>query len=246
MQDFAKIFATILTSSVWEESASTRIVWFTLLLLRDLDEVVLATPEALARVCNLPMVHVRQAITLLESPDPHSRSKEEEGRRILQVPGGWRIVNGAYYRNLLNVEDKREKARQRKARFDARHRNAVSNAGNASNAKRGEEKIVEERKGEEMSNAPTPSPDPAPLRSILDAMREASWGGTNEQQETEVRGVIAAGVRVEEAIAWVRDHPGRDVFALRKALVPRDDGSGPGQFDPAKWLEKRRAANGQK
>jgi hypothetical protein len=91
-----------------------------------------------------------------------------------------------------------------------------------------------------------PSPDHPSLRSILDAMREASWGGTEEQRETEARGVLAAGVRVEEAIAWVRDHPGRDVFALRKALVPRDDGGGSGQFDPAKWLEKRRAANGQK
>src|SRR3990170_7036125 len=105
MQDYAKVFASILTSSLMEETVTVRWVFLTMIILRDLDDFVRATPEALARVANVRLDDVKKALGCLEAPDPCSRSLEDAGRRIRPVPGGWFVINGDYYRNLLSEED---------------------------------------------------------------------------------------------------------------------------------------------
>jgi hypothetical protein len=64
----------------------------------------------------------RKSLKALMSPDPDSTSKDHEGRRIVEVPEGWQIVNSDLYR--FSTEAKRacwaqDKAEQR-ARADAK------------------------------------------------------------------------------------------------------------------------------
>jgi hypothetical protein len=63
---------------------------------------------------------VEDALCWLNSPDEKSRSKEEGGRRIVQVgPLQWRLVNWELYRGLHRSEQKRSQDRERQKRWRA-------------------------------------------------------------------------------------------------------------------------------
>jgi hypothetical protein len=62
------------------------------------------------------------AITLLESPDEWSRTKEHDGRRIAPADGGWVLLNHAKYRAIQDADDRRERSRVAMAELRARRR----------------------------------------------------------------------------------------------------------------------------
>lgn len=117
---FAKVFAQIFDSSIAEDW-QVRHVFEDLLKLADLTGVVDMTKEAIARRTNVPIDIVSRAIDDLQKPDPHSRSREHEGRRLIPLDRergwGWTIVNYKYYRNLASEEQKRAGARERINRY---------------------------------------------------------------------------------------------------------------------------------
>jgi hypothetical protein len=82
-----------------------------LLVLADADGAVDMTASAIARRTNVPLEIVQKALEELASPDPASRSKGEEGRRIIPLDSargwGWRIVNYLHYRKLLDEDARR-------------------------------------------------------------------------------------------------------------------------------------------
>lgn len=133
---FAKVFEQIFDSSIAEDY-HVRLVFEDLLTLADIDGVVDKTPEALARRTNVPLDIIKKAITVLESPDPRSRRKENEGRRIIRLDDhrdwGWLIVNYDYYRNLASEEQRRAKTRERVNKYREKTRcNAGVTLGNDS------------------------------------------------------------------------------------------------------------------
>lgn len=117
---FVKLFASIVTSSVWSESDSVRIVWVSMLAIADRTGVVGASIPGLARVANVSREKCEEALTVLASPDPDDCSGVKEGRRIEAVAGGWRIVNYLTYRERGRNEDRREYFRE--AKREARSR----------------------------------------------------------------------------------------------------------------------------
>lgn len=121
---FAKIFEQIYDSSIAEDWRQ-RIVFQDMLVLCDEEGVVDVTPEALARRTNLPIEIVRAAIPLLEAPDPHSRTPDHEGRRIIRLDEhrtwGWRIVNFRKYRESASKEMLRMSEADRKRTYRARY-----------------------------------------------------------------------------------------------------------------------------
>jgi len=82
------------------------------LVLCDKEGVVDITPEVISRRTTIPLEIIRKGIIALEAPDPESRRKEEEGRRIVRLAGhrdwGWRIVNYPHYRAIRTSEERRE------------------------------------------------------------------------------------------------------------------------------------------
>jgi len=112
---YVKLFSSIVTSSMWSEDPPTRVVWVTMLTLKDKFQEVHAALPGLARAANVPLADAEAAIKKFLSPDPYSRTKEHEGRRIEEIPGGWRILNGEYYRRLMSIEERREYKRIKEA-----------------------------------------------------------------------------------------------------------------------------------
>jgi hypothetical protein len=125
---YAKVFESIVRSSVWSESLSCRILWVTMLVTADREGFVFGSVDGLARVANLTIEDTREAIETLLSPDSNSSDliddPENNGRRVETVSRGWRIINYAYYRDLQRAEDRREKARKKKAEQRERKRRA--------------------------------------------------------------------------------------------------------------------------
>src|SRR5262245_45012140 len=98
---FTKVYRSILASPLADDW-KTRHVFEDFLKLADRDGVVDMTPQAIGRATGLPLEMIQDAIHALELPDPQSRTKAEEGRRIVLVDParswGWRIVNYRRYR----------------------------------------------------------------------------------------------------------------------------------------------------
>lgn len=117
MTGYTKLFAEIVGSSVWGEDDQTRIVWITLLALKNKDHIVRLALTGLSRLANVPLDATQRAVDKFLSPDPYSRSREHEGRRIKAVDGGWLILNGEKYREKLNLDERREYLRQAQRRY---------------------------------------------------------------------------------------------------------------------------------
>lgn len=73
-------------------------VWTGFLALADKDGVVEGSIPGLANVMRVTDDELREILAKFQAPDPDSRSKEHEGRRIEEIPGGWRILNHGPYR----------------------------------------------------------------------------------------------------------------------------------------------------
>ncbi len=123
---YVKVFASILTSTLWALDDATRLVWITLLALSDRDGFVRASPSGLARLANVEEEKGRHAIVTLSSPDKDSASQEFEGRRIECVPGGFIILNYAKYRDLKDAESRREQVRAAVQRHRAKKSHVIT------------------------------------------------------------------------------------------------------------------------
>lgn len=111
----------MLDSSIWLEDPDTRIVWVTLLLMKDEDGLVNTKSAAvIAHKANIQDVDkVKAALDKFKLPDKesHRHSEKDEGRRITEVAEGYLVLNHDQYR--YSSEAKREfwrvmKAEQRK------------------------------------------------------------------------------------------------------------------------------------
>lgn len=114
MSTFALLHGSILRSSVWVSgSKEERLVWITILALKDRDGIVRSSLVGLAYAAKVSNEECAAAIEKFTNPDPDDTSKVDEGRRLREVPGGWQVVNHDYYR--FSSEERRELWRQTKA-----------------------------------------------------------------------------------------------------------------------------------
>ena len=107
MTGFTKLWAEILSSSVWNEDDKVRIVWITMLASMPPDYVVRASVGGLAHLARVSREDCEHALKVLTSPDLDSRSKEFEGRRVEVVDGGFKILNGGKYREARNLDERK-------------------------------------------------------------------------------------------------------------------------------------------
>jgi hypothetical protein len=105
MNGYTKLFNSIITSTIWQEDDKTRIVWITLLALSDFQGNVEGSIPGLANLARISTEDCEKSLAKLKQPDPYSRSKEKEGRRIEDVEGGWHIINYVLYRER-NIDRK--------------------------------------------------------------------------------------------------------------------------------------------
>jgi len=132
---FVKLHCTILDSSIWLESPSTRLVWITMLAMADGDGVVQASVGGLAHRSRVTRQECQEALQLFLGPDPDSRDGTT-GERIEKVAGGWLLLNHSQYRERQTTAQEKTAARVRKHRAKRQEERTCNDetAGNAPSA----------------------------------------------------------------------------------------------------------------
>jgi hypothetical protein len=112
---YAKFFSSVIFSSLWHEHPNTRVLFLTLMAMADKEGYIYASRPGLARAAALEEGTCNAALDILIAPDVESsditRNPENEGRRVEEIPGGWRVINYSYYRELGNQQDRRDSNR---------------------------------------------------------------------------------------------------------------------------------------
>lgn len=117
---YTKLFSDIVASTIWREDDKTRIVWITMLSMKNERHIVEASLPGLADLARVTLDECEKAIKKLSAPDKYSRSQAHEGRRIKKYEGGWLILNGEHYRQKMSAEDRREYQRKKQAEYRAK------------------------------------------------------------------------------------------------------------------------------
>jgi len=133
---FTKVFESLLDSTVWQESKETRLVWITMLLMKNRLHVVEASVPGLAKRAGVTIEECEVALERFRAPDPYSRTKEHDGRRIEDVDGGWKVLNGEAYKQRMGPEQRREyqaawMKEYRKRRKEVKHEGGCDGAKQA-------------------------------------------------------------------------------------------------------------------
>lgn len=113
---YTKLWHKIVTSSIWDADDQTRIVWITMLALANRDGFVEASSSSLALLSRVPRKDCEKALEVLRSPDPDSRTKADDGRRIEDTDGGWVLLNYEKYRSATSDDPHAVAAKERQRR----------------------------------------------------------------------------------------------------------------------------------
>lgn len=140
MAGYTKLFSSIVTSTIWCEDYPTRLVWVAMLAMADARGKVEGSVPGFARLANVTMAEMEKALEVFLAPDIHSRTPDNDGRRIEVIAGGWRILNYTAYRESRDPDVRREQNRVSQAK--QREKSATS-------AKVSQESAQAEAEGEE-------------------------------------------------------------------------------------------------
>jgi hypothetical protein len=118
MEHFVKLWSSILDSSVWRQPIHIKVVWVTMLAMAERDGYVGASILGIADRAGVTREQAKEAIQCFLSPDEDSRTKTNDGRRLVEVERGWHILNFQAHRERRDEEQKRiaDRERQRKSR----------------------------------------------------------------------------------------------------------------------------------
>lgn len=88
---------------------------------REHGTTVELNPEIVAFLIGESQPKVEEVILKMTQPDTKSRTKENEGRKLVQISEyTYLVVNGDYYRSIRNEEHRREQVRLAQRRFRER------------------------------------------------------------------------------------------------------------------------------
>lgn len=120
---YSKLHSSVVYSSLWSQRDHVRLLFITLLAVCDKDGCVYGSRSGFERLSMIDPDACEELDpwSVLLGPDSDSsdkmRAPENEGRRIEEIPGGFRLLNFAYYRGLRNDDDRREQNRLAQERF---------------------------------------------------------------------------------------------------------------------------------
>jgi hypothetical protein len=176
---FVILDAEILSSSVWSEAAHVRLVWITLLILCDTEGYVGAAMPGIARAAGVSLPEAEDAMARLQQPDPHSRTKACEGRRLEIADRGFRVLNFMEHLDRLSAE--RKKARDRVRRFRLKKKvsgnvtETLQTSQGTGTSEQGPVTSTEVRKEEPPALPPADRAERA-IRQSTDALRTRLYG----------------------------------------------------------------------
>ncbi|GIW90902.1 MAG: hypothetical protein KatS3mg109_1334 [Pirellulaceae bacterium] len=102
-----KLYSNIVDSTIWSYDHDVLRVWIYLLIRADANGRVSVTFPAMASQCLVSIDRLRQILEILAAPDPFSRSREHDGRRICvhwEPEFAVEILNYAKYRKRRDAK----------------------------------------------------------------------------------------------------------------------------------------------
>lgn len=110
MNTWTPLWSQVVDSSLWEEKPSVRVLFMTMLALKDADHIVRYDAFKLHKKAHLSAVDTLEALKVLSSPDERRQEfpQEHDGRRIQECEQGWLILNGEKYREMIQKMKVRE------------------------------------------------------------------------------------------------------------------------------------------
>lgn len=113
---YGKLFASMYDGTLYGKWQAL-VTFQQMVILSTPDGIVDMTSQNISGRTSIPLEIIEAGIADLEAPDPHSRTPDHEGRRIIRLdehrPWGWQIVNHKKYKELISIEQKREADRER-------------------------------------------------------------------------------------------------------------------------------------
>lgn len=207
---YTKLDAGLVHSTVWREPDAIRIVWITMLAMADRHGEVMASVPGLMDVARVSRDDVERALDLFLSPDPDSRTKAFEGRRIEAIPGGWLLLNHGEHRARGDAEDRKAKSAARQKRFRERHRPSLGPVLDGFEEPPAEPTVTQKRYSGVTGNAPS--------QKVTTSSKQSPEADTNYNSKSGARRVNANAPLVE---AWSA-HFGKGTgtaIALRLGVV---------------------------
>jgi hypothetical protein len=121
MLGWSPLWESIVESSIWLEPDYVLRVWVYFLARKDRDGFVpYRSPAVMSNTMRISEDKLLDALKRLESPDKSSTTQTCEGRRVVVVDGGWRVVNHDKYRDKIREEYRREYQRKKQAEYRAK------------------------------------------------------------------------------------------------------------------------------
>lgn len=196
MTGYTKLFGTIVASTIWRESKETKIVWITMLAMANKDGVVEASVPGLADMARVTVSETKDALNTLLDTDEYSRTKDYDGRRIIEVDGGWAILNHAKYRAKMNEDERRNYLRLKQQEFRAKSKAVNIESTNVNNCS--DLSTLSTQAEEE------PDSDPLPECLRTDLFRSA-WEGYRAyrvEQKLKKLGPSSIKAKLKEMAEW--------------------------------------------
>src|ERR1039458_8760850 len=126
MDFYTPLFSKVVDSSLWDEPDFVVKVFLTMIAKKDRDQVVRGTAYNIARWSKKSEPEVLKALKILAEPDTKRLEPQpHEGRRIERAPGGWLILNGLFYQDLMGTINRRAN----KAKYERDRRLRIKIAG---------------------------------------------------------------------------------------------------------------------
>lgn len=115
---YTKLFGSLIGSTLWRtDDKCLKIVWITMLAMANKHGEVMTSIPGLADFAKVTLEECLEALKVLKEPDQYSRTPDNEGRRIEDIPGGWRILNFLKYRDTMDEDDRRAYFREKQREY---------------------------------------------------------------------------------------------------------------------------------
>jgi hypothetical protein len=117
---YGKTFRSMYEGSMYGSGLNVFAVWNYCIAWCD-NGVIEVNPVKLAHTLGCEVVEVEDALKVLQAPDPQSRHKEKEGRRLVKEGQfQYRMVAWDDYQKIRNEDERREYNRVKQAQYRAR------------------------------------------------------------------------------------------------------------------------------
>lgn len=132
-----------------------------MLALAESDGSIEGSIKGLAHEARVTLTECKTALEILKAPDPYSRTTDNDGRRIKEMPGGWIVLNHKLYREKAKSRAEyykkwRDSKKEKKEDNNTKDVNVNSNS-NSETARNNAQQLRKEQKKETKPHSTTSS-----------------------------------------------------------------------------------------